>query len=209
MNERPKEDLSFSRGPILKFRIAEIILFFFLIIFVALCIVLLKKESEIKKLKETVSPVSKNHLIRNKIPSINETADSVSSGQNVSDDMLNEINALHEENRRLQHLAEALKKNLAEVDQILKDSNLKSGNKRVESIREALKIRETHDKPSDRDRIDSLVLSIKLKDLEIAKLKDEVRYLRNQLDNCRALGKGSSYSGEHREDPYHIFFEKP
>ena len=198
MNERPKEDLSFSRGPILKFRIAEIILFFFLILFVALCIVLLKKESEIKKLKETGSPASENHLLRNKIPSLNETADSVSNGQNVSDDMLNEINALHEENRRLQHLVEALKKNLDEVDQALKDSNLKSGDKRIESIREAVKIKETRDKPSDQDRIDSLVLSIKLKDLEIAKLKDEVRYLRNQLDNCRALGKGSSYSEEHR-----------
>ena len=139
MNERPKEDLSFSRGPILKFRLAEMILFFFLILFVALCIVLLKKESEIKRLKEIVSPVSENHLLRNKIPSLNETADSVSNGQNVSDDMLNEINALHEENRRLQHLVEALKKNLYEVDQALKDSNLKSGDKRIESIREAVK----------------------------------------------------------------------
>jgi hypothetical protein len=160
-------------------------------------------------LKETVSPVSENHVLRNKIPSINETADTDSNGQNFSDDMLNEINALYEENRRLQNLVEALKKNLSEVDQILKDSNLKSGDKRVESIREAVKIRETRDKPSDQDRLDSLVLSIKLKNLEIATLEDEVKYLRNQLDNCRALGKGSSYSEEHREDPYHIFFEKP
>ena len=162
-------------------------------------------------MKETVSAISENPVLANKISSLNETVNPVPNGQNISDDMLNEIKALREDNKKLQQDVEALKKNLAEVDEVLKDGNLKSGDKRVESIREAVTIKGARDKPSDQGGIDSLVLSLKIKDLEIATLKDEGRYLRNegsylrnegrylrnQLENCRGPGKGPSYPEEH------------
>jgi len=204
MHERPKDHLSYRRGPVLGFPIAETILFFVLVLLLALSLVLLKKDSEIRKLKETVSAISENPVLANKISSLNETVNSVPNDQNMSDDMLNEIKALREDNKKLQQDVEALKKNLAEVDEVLKDGNLKSGDKRAESIREAVTINGACDKLSDQGGIDSLVLSLKIKDLEIATLKDEGRYLRNeggylryQLENCRGPGKGPSYPEEY------------
>jgi hypothetical protein len=188
-NDIPDEHQAYRRGMVLGFTMAEVVLLVIFCLLLTLAYILATKEKEIKKL-ETMNnnfAVLREQLTKH-LPAGEEDFDDYFDRLTIATEKEAEINSLEKEVSALKE-SDKIVKNIKE--QFKKEGW--SPNNVNETLNQAIQSHAALVRAKDDMGEKDPVVAIADRDLQIANFRGQIKNLQSQVDDCKGLGKGSSY----------------